>query len=81
VPDSNAAFLFITRGGNMGLIETTDRVTQTANLSGTAARPSRGVGFHKGVRFNLTLRSGWIQIVEALPQRLPNVYRRRTRAD
>ena len=53
VPDANAAFLFITREGNMGVIETTDRVTRTANLSGIAASPSPGVGFHMGVRFNL----------------------------
>ena len=54
VPDANAAFLFITREGNMGLIETTDRVTRTADLTGIAASPSSGgVGFHKGVQFNL----------------------------
>jgi hypothetical protein len=53
IPDANAAFLFITREGNMGLIETTDRVTRTADLSGTAGTPPSGVGFHKGVRFNL----------------------------
>ena len=53
VPDANAAFLFVTREGNMGLIETTDRVTRTANLSGVASRPSPGIGFHTGVRFNL----------------------------
>ncbi len=53
VPDANAAFLFITREGNMGLIETTDRVTRTENLTGSAASPPPGVGFHKGVRFNL----------------------------
>jgi beta-lactamase regulating signal transducer with metallopeptidase domain/5-hydroxyisourate hydrolase-like protein (transthyretin family) len=53
VPDANAAFLFITREGNMGVIETTDRVTRTADLSGRPAGPTPGVGFHKGVRFNL----------------------------
>ena len=53
VPDANAAFLFVTREGNMGLIETTDRVTRTADLTGIAGSPSPGVGFHKGVRFNL----------------------------
>jgi hypothetical protein len=37
----------------MGLIETTDRVTRTADLTGSAATPTPGVGFHKGVRFNL----------------------------
>jgi hypothetical protein len=54
VPNANAAFLFITREGNMGLIETTDRITRTADLTGTAAGSSSGgVGFHKGVQFNL----------------------------
>jgi beta-lactamase regulating signal transducer with metallopeptidase domain/5-hydroxyisourate hydrolase-like protein (transthyretin family) len=55
LPDANAAFLFVTREGNMGLIETTDRVTRTANMSGIAAgSPLSGVGLHLGVRFNLT---------------------------
>ena len=54
VPDANAAFLFITSEGNMGLIETTDRVTHAADLTGIASGNSTpGVGFHKGVRFNL----------------------------
>jgi beta-lactamase regulating signal transducer with metallopeptidase domain/5-hydroxyisourate hydrolase-like protein (transthyretin family) len=54
VPNANAAFLFITREGNMGLIETADRITRTADLTGTAAGSSSGgVGFHKGVQFNL----------------------------
>ena len=44
VPDANAAFIFVTREGSMGVIETTDRVTlRTANLGvgspGPAARP------------------------------------------
>ena len=51
VPDANAAFLFITHEGNMGLIETTDRVTRTAGLASENSTP--GVGFHLGVRFNL----------------------------
>lgn len=54
VPDANGAFLYTTREGNMGLIETTDRVTSTADLTGSGAGQSTaGVGFHKGVRFNL----------------------------
>jgi hypothetical protein len=53
VPDANAAFLFVTREGNMGVIETTDRGTRTANLTGMVGGPPPGVGFHKGVRFNL----------------------------
>ena len=54
MPDANAAFLYITREGSMGVIETTDRVTRTANLTGLpSGSPWPGVGFHKGVRFNL----------------------------
>jgi hypothetical protein len=54
VPDANAAFLFVTREGNMGLVETTDRITRTADLTGLPSTPSSGgVGFHKGVKFNL----------------------------
>jgi hypothetical protein len=54
VPDANAAFIFVTREGNWGLIETTDRITRTANLNGTmpGSAPA-GVGFFKGVQFNL----------------------------
>ena len=54
IPDANAAFIFVTREGNMGLIEITDRITRTANMTGLAADSSPGgVGFHKGVQFNL----------------------------
>jgi hypothetical protein len=53
VPDANAAFIYVTREGSMGLIETTDRVTRTADLTGGFGDPPAGVGFHKGVRFNL----------------------------
>jgi 5-hydroxyisourate hydrolase-like protein (transthyretin family) len=53
VPDANAVFLYITREGSMGVIETTDRVTRTANITGIATGPPAGVGFHLGVRFNL----------------------------
>jgi beta-lactamase regulating signal transducer with metallopeptidase domain len=52
VPEANGAFIFVTRGGSLGLIEITGRVVTTANVAGLAA-PQPGVGFHKGVRFNL----------------------------
>jgi beta-lactamase regulating signal transducer with metallopeptidase domain len=52
VPDANAAFIFVTREGNMGLLETTDRITRTADGFGRPGFPP-SVGFHKGVRFNL----------------------------
>jgi hypothetical protein len=54
VADANAAFIYVTREGCMGLIETTDRVTETADLTGRMGGPPAGIGFHKGVRFNLT---------------------------
>ena len=53
VADANAAFLYTTREGGRGLIETTDRVTRGPNVGAFMAAP-RGVGFHKGVRFNWT---------------------------
>jgi beta-lactamase regulating signal transducer with metallopeptidase domain/5-hydroxyisourate hydrolase-like protein (transthyretin family) len=54
VPDANAAFLFITREGGMGVIETTDRITRTGNVAGIASSSSSGgAGFHKGVQFDL----------------------------
>jgi hypothetical protein len=53
MPDANGAFIYVTREGSMGLIETTDRVTRTADLTGTFGAPPAGVGFHTGVRFNL----------------------------
>ena len=53
VPEANGVFLYVTREGNRGVIETTDRVTRTANLSGSPIGPPPGVGFHKGVRLNL----------------------------
>src|SRR5262249_55330690 len=52
VPDANAAFLFVTREGNRGLIKPPDGDTQTDNLAGPAGAPPAGVGFHLGVRFN-----------------------------
>jgi hypothetical protein len=55
VPDANAAFLFVTRDGNMGVIETTDRVTDTnaAEFTPYSSSAKPGIGCHKGVRFNL----------------------------
>ena len=54
VADRNGAFVYVTREGSMGLIETTDRVTQTADLTGMpAGNAPAGVGFKTGVRFNL----------------------------
>ena len=54
VPNANAAFLFTTREGSRGVIEITDRITRTGDLTGIpVGAASGGVGFHKGVQFNL----------------------------
>jgi beta-lactamase regulating signal transducer with metallopeptidase domain len=47
----NAAFLYLTREGGLGLIELTDQVTEARDITGMLGAPN-GVGFHKGVRFN-----------------------------
>jgi beta-lactamase regulating signal transducer with metallopeptidase domain len=52
VPDANAIFVYQTREGNWGLIETTDRITRTANMTGMYGDGPSGVGFFKGVKFN-----------------------------
>lgn len=52
VPDANAAFIYLTREGSLGLIETTDRVTLTVDLARTFTDPPPGVGFFKGIRYN-----------------------------
>jgi hypothetical protein len=51
-PEENAAFLYITREGGMGLIMVTDRVTRVVDHTGRIGDPPLGEGFHKGVRFN-----------------------------
>ena len=48
----NAAFLYTTREGTHGLIDTTDRVVRTADLTGRTGDPPAGVGFRRGVRFD-----------------------------
>jgi hypothetical protein len=52
IPDADAAFLYVTREGCRGLIEITDHITRTEDLTGRLDAP-KGVGFHKGVQFNL----------------------------
>lgn len=53
IPDANGIFLFTTREGSLGIIEITDRVTKVTDLTGQMGF-TPGVGFHKGVRFNLS---------------------------
>lgn len=52
-PDENAIFIYKTHEGNLGVIEIVDRITRTADLTGLPGKPAQGVGFHKGVQFNL----------------------------
>ena len=49
----NAAFLYVTREGGLGLIELTDQVTEARDVTGMITT-QKGVGFHKGVKFNYT---------------------------
>ncbi len=56
VPNANGTFLYVTREGNIGVIETTDRITRTADLTGQpAGMAPGGVGFHLGVQFSLKI--------------------------
>jgi 5-hydroxyisourate hydrolase-like protein (transthyretin family) len=50
---AGAAFLYTTREGNQGLIEITDHITRTENLTGFTGNEPKGVGFHRGVKFDL----------------------------
>ena len=60
VPDANGAFVYVTRvEGSMGLIETTDRVTQTADLTGMAAGNAPRLGWGSRRAFD----SSWKSIV------------------
>ncbi len=52
VPDADAAFLFETRDGSIGLIEITDHVTRTEDITGRLTA-LKGVGYHRGVKFDL----------------------------
>jgi hypothetical protein len=51
-PAADAVFIYTTREGSLGVIEITDHVTKTGDPGGSTVWP-RGVGFFKGVRFNL----------------------------
>jgi hypothetical protein len=53
VADANGVFVYRTREGSLGVIETTDRVTRTEDLMGQMGAPSAGVGFKRGVRMDL----------------------------
>lgn len=52
-PGTIGAFAFITREGTKGIIEIGDRVTEVRDLTGQFG-DVKGVGFHLGVRFNLS---------------------------
>jgi|GEM_PF-1418997 len=49
----NAAFLYQTREGGLGMIELTDQITEARDLTGQPTMATtNGVGFHKGAKFN-----------------------------
>jgi hypothetical protein len=51
--NEKTAYLYQTKQGNYGLIEITDLITQTGDLTGTpAGMEPRGTGFHRGVKFD-----------------------------
>ncbi len=56
LPEANAAFIYITREGGMGMIEVTDRITRVVDRTGQIAfSPSpRGEGYFRGVQFDWT---------------------------
>lgn len=52
VSQRESSFLYVTREQGLGVITVTDFVTEARDLTGTFGAPPRGVGFHRGVRFN-----------------------------
>lgn len=53
IPRSRTSFVYVTKGDSLGMISTTDIITQVRNLTGTpAGMEPGGVGFHRGVKFN-----------------------------
>jgi len=47
----NGAFLYTTREGGLGVIDVTDQITEARDITGQIFT-EKGVGFHKGVKFN-----------------------------
>jgi hypothetical protein len=51
--NEKTAYIYQTKQGNYGLIEITDLITRTSDLTGTpAGMEPRGTGFHRGVQFS-----------------------------
>jgi hypothetical protein len=51
--DGNPSYLYVTKEGNHGMIEITDVITRTGDLTGTpSGMEQRGTGFHRGVKFD-----------------------------
>ncbi|MCA9170727.1 MAG: carboxypeptidase regulatory-like domain-containing protein, partial [Planctomycetales bacterium] len=51
------SYLFLTREGTLGVLRLTDQITQAKDLTGRMMA-ERGVGFHRGVKFNIYLIAG-----------------------
>ncbi|MFO0977806.1 MAG: M56 family metallopeptidase [Planctomycetaceae bacterium] len=52
-PEIGSSFLYLTKDEGLGVITITDFVVEARDITGQAGTPP-GVGFHRGVRFNLT---------------------------
>lgn len=50
-PKIGSSFLYVTREHGLGIITVTDMVTKAEDITGRLGAP-KGVGFHRGVRFN-----------------------------
>lgn len=51
--DGKPSFLYVTKEGSHGMIEITDLITRTQDLTGTpSGMAPRGTGFHRGVQFD-----------------------------
>ena len=51
--DIGSSFLYLTNEQGLGLITVTDLVTEARDITGAFSAP-KGVGFHRGVRFDVT---------------------------
>ena len=53
VAQTDVSFLYLTTDHGLGIITITDFVTEARDITGMAGAP-KGVGFHRGVRFDVT---------------------------
>lgn len=53
IAQTDVSFLYLTTDQSLGIITITDFITEARDITGLAGEP-KGVGFHRGVRFDLT---------------------------